>query len=231
MVTQVAERMDAPIRERIDTTIRVLIVDDHVILRQGIHVMLDEEEDFEVVGEAESEKAALALALESKPDIVLVGMSMGTSSGLDTAKQLLRSAPQTHVVLFAGSNDEKLLFDAIRIGVHGYLQKTLSIDDLRKALRAIQCGERVLGDSEAITQVVIEFHRLAQEQDRLNRGLSLVEIDLLRFASNGYTNKEIGKEVFWSEVQVKRKMQDIYRKLQVTDRAQAVAQAMRHGLI
>ncbi len=231
MVTQVAERIDAPIRERIDAPIRVLIVADHVILRQGIHVMLNEEEDFEVVGEAENEKAALSLAMESKPDIVLVDMSMGTSSGLDTAKQLLRSSPNTHVVLFAGSNDEKLLFDAIRIGVHGYLQKTLSIDDLRKALRAIQCGERVLGDSEAITQVVIEFHRLAQEQDRLNRGLSLVEIDLLRFASNGYTNKEIGKEVFWSEVQVKRKMQDIYRKLQVTDRAQAVAEAMRHGLI
>ena len=231
MVTQVAERINAPIRERIDAPIRVLIVADHVILRQGIHVMLNEEEDFEVVGEAENEKAALALALESKPDIVLVDMSMGTSSGLDTAKQLLRSSPNTHVVLFAGSNDEKLLFDAIRIGVHGYLQKTLSIDDLRRALRAIQCGERVLGDSEAITQVVIEFHRLAQEQDRLNRGLSLVEIDLLRFASNGYTNKEIGKEVFWSEVQVKRKMQDIYRKLQVTDRAQAVAEAMRHGLI
>ena len=231
MVTQVAERINAPIRERIDAPIRVLIVDDHVILRQGIHVMLNEEEDFEVVGEAENEKAALSLAMESKPDIVLVDMSMGTSSGLDTAKQLLRSSPNTHVVLFAGSNDEKLLFDAIRIGVHGYLQKTLSIDDLRKALRAIQCGERVLGDSEAITQVVIEFHRLAQEQDRLNRGLSLVEIDLLRFASNGYTNKEIGKEVFWSEVQVKRKMQDIYRKLQVTDRAQAVAEAMRHGLI
>ncbi len=231
MVTQVAERINAPIRERIDAPIRVLIVADHVILRQGIHVMLNEEEDFEVVGEAENEKAALSLAMESKPDIVLVDMSMGTSSGLDTAKQLLRSSPNTHVVLFAGSNDEKLLFDAIRIGVHGYLQKTLSIDDLRKALRAIQCGERVLGDSEAITQVVIEFHRLAQEQDRLNRGLSLVEIDLLRFASNGYTNKEIGKEVFWSEVQVKRKMQDIYRKLQVTDRAQAVAEAMRHGLI
>jgi len=231
MVTQVAERIDAPIRERIDAPICVLIVADHVILRQGIHVMLNEEEDFEVVGEAENEKAALSLAMESKPDIVLVDMSMGTSSGLDTAKQLLRSSPNTHVVLFAGSNDEKLLFDAIRIGVHGYLQKTLSIDDLRKALRAIQCGERVLGDSEAITQVVIEFHRLAQEQDRLNRGLSLVEIDLLRFASNGYTNKEIGKEVFWSEVQVKRKMQDIYRKLQVTDRAQAVAEAMRHGLI
>ena len=223
MGVQIAEQKDAPIR--------ILIVDDHVILRQGIHLMLNEEEDFEVVGEAENEKAALSLALESKPDIVLVDMSLETSNGLDTAKQLLRCAPDTRIVLFAGSNNEKLLFDAIRIGVHGYLQKTLSIDDLRRALRAIQCGEQVLGESQAITQVVIEFHRLAQQQDRLNRGLSLVEIDLLRFASNGYTNKEIGQEVFWSEVQVKRKMQDIYRKLQVTDRAQAVAEAMRHGLI
>jgi DNA-binding NarL/FixJ family response regulator len=231
MVTQIVEQIDTPVRVQKDVPIRILIVDDHVILRQGIHVMLNDEEDFEVVGEAEDEKAALSLAMESKPDIVLVNMSLESSNGLDTAKQLLRCSPDIRIVLFAGSNDEKLLFDAIRIGVHGYLQKTLSIDDLRRALHAIQCGERVLGESVAVTQVVIEFHRLAQEQDRLNRGLSLIEIDLLRFASNGYTNKEIGKEVFWSEVQVKRKMQDIYRKLQVTDRAQAVAEAMRHGLI
>jgi DNA-binding NarL/FixJ family response regulator len=231
MVTQIAEKIDTPTRGQIDTPIRVLLVDDHVILRQGIQVMLNEEKDFEVVGEAANEKAALSLALETRPDIVLVDMSLEASSGLDTAKQLLRCSPDTRIVLFAGSNDEQLLFDAIRIGVHGYLQKTLSIDDLRRALRAIQCGERVLGESQAVTQVVIEFHRLAKEQNRLNRGLSNVEIELLRLASHGYTNKEIGKEVFWSEVQVKRKMQDIYRKLEVTDRAQAVAEAMRNGLI
>jgi DNA-binding NarL/FixJ family response regulator len=223
VVTQIEEQKEVPIR--------VLIVDDHVILRQGIQVMLNEEEDFEIVGEAENEKAALSIAVESKPDIVLVDMSLETSNGLDTAKQLLRCSPNTRIVLFAGSNDEKLLFEAIRIGVHGYLQKTLSIDDLRRALRAIQCGERVLGESQAVTQVVIEFHRLANEQERLNRGLSMVEIELLRLASNGYTNKAIGKELYWSEVQVKRKMQDIYRKLEVNDRAQAVAEAMRHGLI
>ncbi len=223
MVTQIEEQKEVPIR--------VLIVDDHVILRQGIQVMLNGEEDFEIIGEAENEKAALSLAVESKPDIVLVDMSLETSNGLDTAKQLLRCSPNTRIVLFAGSNDEKLLFEAIRIGVHGYLQKTLSIEDLRRALRAIQCGERVLGESQAVTQVVIEFHRLANEQERLNRGLSMVEIELLRLASNGYTNKAIGKELYWSEVQVKRKMQDIYRKLEVNDRAQAVAEAMRHGLI
>src|SRR2546430_17335824 len=211
--------------------IRILVVADHVILRQGIHVMLNKEEDFEVVGEAEDSRTALMLTTQLNPDIVLVDITLEIASGLDIAQQLLRRSPNTRIVLFAGSNDEKLLFEALRIGVHGYLQKTLSIDDLRRALRAVQCGERVLGESQAVTQVAIEFHRLTREQNRLNRGIGTMEIKLLGFASKGYTNKEIGKQLFWSEIQVKRKMQEIYRKLQVTDRAQAVAEAMRQGLI
>jgi len=214
-----------------NTPIRVLLVDDHVILRQGIRVMLNKEGDFEVVGETENERTALLLTVELKPDIVLLDIFLGTVSGLDIAKQLLRRCPETRIVLFADSKDENLLLDALRIGVHGYLQKTLSIDDLRKALRAVQCGERVLGESQAVTQVVMEFHRLTKEQNRLFRGLSMTEIELVRLAANGCTNKEIGKQLFWSEVQVKRKMQDIYRKLQVSDRAQAVAESMRQGLI
>ena len=211
--------------------IRVLVVDDHVLLRQGIRVLLNEEQDFEVVGEAEEEQGALSLTIELQPDIVLVDIALGTCGGLDVAKQLLRTSPETRIVLFAGSNDEQLLFDAVRIGVHGYLQKTLSIEDLRRALRAVKCGERVLGETQAVTQVVIEFHRLANEQNRLNWGLSTADIELVQLAAQGWTNKEIGKHMYWSEVQVKRKMQEVYRKLQVTDRAQAVAQAMRHGLI
>ncbi len=214
-----------------NASIRILIVADHVILRQGIHVMLNEEDGFEVVGEAEDEKAALALTRELKPDIVLVDISLEVTSGLDIAQQLLRSSPDTRIMLIAGSSDEQLLFEALRIGVHGYLHRTLSIDDLRRALRAVQRGERVLGKSHAVTQVVVEFHRLTREQNRLKRGLSTIEIDLIRLASKGCTNKEIGRQLFWSEVQVKRKMQEIYRKLQVTDRAQAVAVAMRQGLI
>ncbi len=211
--------------------IRVFVVGDHVLLRQGIRVLLNEGQDFEVVGEADNEKVAVSLTTELKPDIVLVDIALGTSGGLDVAKQLLRTSPETRIVLFAGSNDEQLLFDAVRIGVHGYLQKTLSIEDLRRALRAVKCGERVLGETQAVTQVVIEFHRLANEQNRLNWGLSTADIELVQLAAQGWTNKEIGKHMYWSEVQVKRKMQEVYRKLQVIDRAQAVAQAIRHGLI
>ncbi len=224
MQTQIAAPKAAP-------PIRVLVVDDHVILRQGIRVLLNEGHDFEIIGEAEDEQGALSLTTELKPDIVLVDTGLGTSGGLDIAKQLLRSSPETRIVLFAGSNDEQLLFDAVRIGVHGYLQKTVSIEDLRRALRAVKCGERVLGETQAVTQVVIEFHRLANEQNRLQWGFSTIDIELVQLAAQGWTNKEIGKHMYWSEVQVKRKMQEVYRKLQVTDRAHAVAQAMRHGLI
>ncbi len=214
--------MEIQIPVRKNTPIRVLIVDDHAILRQGIRMMLNEEDEFEVVGEAENEKAALLLSMELKPNIVLLNILLGTANGLFVAKQLLRSCPDTRIVLFSGSNDENLLFDALRIGVHGYLQKSLSIDDLRRALRSVQLGERVLGESRAITQVATEFHRLANEQNRLGLGLSTREIEVVRLASEGCTNREIGKQLFWSEVQVKRKMQDIYRKLQVADRAPAV---------
>lgn len=223
--------MESQVVEQGNAQIRVLVVDDHVLLRQGIREMLNKENGLEVIAEAEDEKVALSLNAKLKPDIVLVNVALDHFSGMNMAKQLLRSSPDTRVVLFAGSNDEKLLFEAVRIGVHGYLQKTLSIDDLRRALRAVYCGERVLGESNAVTQMVIEFHRLANEQNRLNWGLSSTEVECVKLAAQGWTNKEIGHQLFWSEVQVKRKMQDIYRKLQVTDRAQAVAEAMRHGLI
>lgn len=223
METQTAAQKDSPIR--------ILIVDDHVVLRQGISFMLNEEDDFEVVGEAGDGKAALIHALELQPDIILLDIFLGTSNGLDIAKQLLRSLPDTRIVLFSGFEDENLLLDAVRIGVHGYLQKKISIDDLASALRAVHKGERVLGDSHAITQVLEEFHQLTKAHNRLRYKLNTTEIELVRLASEGCTNREIGSRLYWSEVQVKRKMQEIYRKLDVADRAQAVAEAMRHGLI
>ncbi len=200
-------------------------------MREGLSLMLNEEDDFEVVGDVGDGKAALALCLDLHPEIVLLDIFLGTTNGLDVAKQLLRSCPETRIVLFSGFEDEDLLLDAIRIGVHGYLQKKLSIAELQSALRAVHKGERVLGDPQSVTLVLEEFHQMTKVHKRLQYKLNTTEIEMVRLASEGYTNKEIGTQVYWSEVQVKRKMQDIYRKLEVTDRAQAVAAAMRHGLI
>ena len=224
--TQMSEQTNSA-----EARIRILLVDDHEVLREGLCMILAEEDDFKVIGEAGSGKAALNLAMELQPDIVLLDIFLGTSNGLDIAKQLQRSCPNTHVVMFTGFDDEDLLFDAIRIGVHGYLQKTMPVHDLISALRAVQQGERVIGDPHAVTQVLNEFNRLTKTQNRLRSGLNTLEIEIVRLAAEGCSNKEIASRKFWSEITVKRKMQDIYRKLQVTDRAQAVAEVMRKGLI
>src|SRR5258708_32612008 len=172
-------------------------------------MMLNEEDEFEVGGEAENEKAALLLSMELKPNIVLLNILLGTANGLFVAKQLLRSCPDARIVLFSGSNDENLLFDALRIGVYGYLQKSLSIDDLRRALRSVQPGERVLAESRAITQVATEFHRLANEQNRRGLVLGSRYIEDVALSSEGCTNREIGKQLFWSKLHLNRNMQDI----------------------
>lgn len=219
------------VSEQAKKRIRVLVVDDHEIVRKGLCTLLNEQEDFEVVGQAASGNIAITLAIQLQPDIVLLDIFLGALNGLDIAQQLLRGCPRTRIVVLTGFTDEGHLFRAMRLGVHGYLQKALPINDLLASLRAVQNGERVIGEPRAITQVLSEFERLTKEQERVRSGLTDLEIELLRLAADGCSNKEIAARHFWSEVTVKRKMQDTYRKLQVTDRAQAVAEAMRMGLI
>lgn len=211
--------------------IRILVVDDHEIVRKGLCTMLDEEDDFEVVGQASTGSTAISFAMQLQPDIVLLDIFLGSSNGLDIAQQLQRGCPKTRVVILTGFTDDGHLFRAMRLGVYGYLQKALSINDLVAALRSVYQGDRVIGEPRAITQVLSEFERLTKEQERIRSGLTDLEIELIRLAAEGCSNKEIASRQFWSEVTVKRKMQDIYRKLQVSDRAQAVAEAMRMGVI
>jgi DNA-binding NarL/FixJ family response regulator len=226
---RVESKMQVP--EKSKKRIRVLVVDDHEIVRKGLCALLNEQDDFEVVGQAASGNVAIPLAMQLQPDIVLLDVFLGASNGLDIAQQLQRGCPKARIVVLTGFTDEGHLFRAMRIGVHGYLQKALPINELLASLRAVQNGERVIGEPREITQVLSEFERVTKEQVRVRSGLTDLEIELLRLAAEGCSNKEIASRQFWSEVTVKRKMQDIYRKLQVTDRAQAVAEAMRMGLI
>jgi DNA-binding NarL/FixJ family response regulator len=211
--------------------IRVLVVDDHELIRRGLSAVLGEQEDFQVVGQAGTGNMAVMLAKQLQPDIVLLDIFLGNANGLDVAQQLLRACPDIRVVIVTGYTADDHLLRAMRLGVHGYLQKALPTDELLAALRSVHRGERVIGEPRAITRVLGEYERLTREQERARSGLNDIEIELVRLAAEGCSNKEIAARQFWSEVTVKRKMQDIYRKLQVTDRAQAVAEAMRMGLI
>ena len=218
-------------KQLVQTTIRILIVDDHEIVRKGLCVMLHEDEGFEVVGQTGSGNLAVTLAMQLQPDIVLLDIVLGSLNGLDIAQQLQRACPDTRIVLFTGHKVDDHLIRAMRIGVHGYLQKAMPVSELLNALHAVYRGERVISESRDITLVLREYEKLTKEQERVRFGLSDLEIELLRLVAKGCSNKEIATRQFWSEVTVKRKMQDIYRKLQVTDRAQAAADAVRMGLI
>ena len=211
--------------------IRVLVVDDHELIRRGVSAVLNEQEDFQVVGQTGSGNAAVVLAKQEQPDIVLLDIFLGNANGLDVAQQLQRACPDTRIVIVTGYTDESHLLRAMRIGVHGYLPKALPSEEMLAALRSVYQGERVIGETRAITRVLHDYERLTKEQERVRSGLTDLEIELVRLAAEGCSNKEIAARQFWSEVTVKRKMQDVYRKLQVTDRAQAVAEAMRMGLI
>lgn len=224
-------REAAPKTKRSARRIRVLVADDQAIVRKGLYALLSEEDDFEATGQADTGNTTVVLTKQLQPDIVLLDIVLGTASGLDIAQQLLRACPSTRIVIFTGVTNKERLFQAMRIGVHGYLQKTIQLDELLAALRAIYQGERIISEPRDVTQVLNEFSRLTKEQERMRSGLTDLEIELIRLAAEGCSNKEIAARQFWSEVTVKRKMQDIYRKLQVTDRAQAVAEAMRMGLI
>jgi DNA-binding NarL/FixJ family response regulator len=211
--------------------IRVLVVDDHEVVRKGIGALLCEKEDFELAGQAATSRTALLLTQQLQPDIVLLDIFLGETNGLDIAQQLMRASPETRIVAFTGSRDDEQLLRAMRLGVHGYVQKAQPLDELVAVLRAVAKGERVITEAHSVTRILDEFSRLTREQERMRSGLTDLEIELIGLAAEGCSNKEIAARQFWSEVTVKRKMQDIYRKLHVTDRAQAVAEAMRMGLI
>jgi two-component system response regulator DevR len=211
--------------------IRVLVVDDHEVVRKGIGSLLCEKEDFELAGQAATSRSALLMTQQLQPDIVLLDVFLGETNGLDIAQQLMRASPETRIVAFTGSKDDEPLLRAMRLGVHGYVQKAQPLDDLITVLRAVAKGERVITEPRSVTKILNEFSRLTKEQERMRSGLTDLEIELIGLAAEGCSNKEIAARQFWSEVTVKRKMQDIYRKLHVTDRAQAVAEAMRMGLI
>lgn len=210
---------------------RIFAIDDHSIFREGLQAICGSQEDFEVVGHAEDGAQALALLRHYQPDIVLLDIGLRNMNGLDLVNQLRRVCPNVRIVVLTGHHEREYIMTALRLGVHGFLHKDMSAVDLFTALRDIVKGERVVARPEALTAVLTEFGELMRVRERELSGLTEQEIEILRLAATGLNNKDIGAREFLSEITVKRKMQDIYRKLQVKSRAQAVAEAIRVGLI
>jgi DNA-binding NarL/FixJ family response regulator len=204
--------------------IRILLVDDHPVVRFGLRGMLDAEPDLTVVGEASSGEEGLAATLAERPDIVLMDLRMPGGDGVSATERILAAAPATRVLVLTTYESDRDILRAIEAGAGGYLLKDASPAELADAVRAAARGETVLSPSVASTLV-------RQVRAPARPALSARETEVLRLVGRGLTNGDIGQQLFISEATVKTHLLRIFNKLGVDDRTAAVTTAMRHGLI
>ena len=201
--------------------IRILLADDHPSLRVGLASILNNQPDFEVVAQAASGREAVEKAVATKPDVMFVDLRMPDGDGIDTIKKIRERAPDTQVLVFTTYDDEEDIFHALEVGARGYLIKDTTSEEIIEAVRKIHGGERYLPPAIA--------SRLA---DRVIRPeLTPRELDVLRLVHRGRTNKEIASAMFVSEDTVKSHVKSLFLKLEVHGRAEAVATALKRGLL
>ncbi len=209
---------------------RVMVVDDHQVVREGVISMLRAASEIEVVGQAANAPEAIRKAQQLKPDVVLLDIRLPGTSGWEACRTLRSILPDTRVIMLTSFQDEDYLFKALRAGARGYLLKTASHEEIVEAIRAVDKGKRLLSPP-MVDKLVSQFSEMAREIERRDTGMDEEEVEILRLLSQGATNTEIARTTHWSEVSVKRKLQTIFDKLGVQDRTSAAVEAMRRGLI
>ena len=213
--------------------IRVVLVDDHALFRRGLELVLAEETDIEIVGQAADGDDAVRMVRDLTPDVVLMDVRMPRMSGIDAARVIRDSVPGTKVVMLSVSDDEADLFAAVRAGAAGYLLKEVSIDEVAGAVRAVAGGHALVSPSMA-AKLFAEFTALSERAEERPRGgaprLTDRELQVLRLVAKGMSNREIATELFISENTVKNHVRNMLEKLGMHSRMEAVIYAMRENL-
>jgi len=208
--------------------IRVLIADDHAVVRQGLRTFLEIQDEIAVVGEAVDGEAAVAEAQRLKPDIVLMDLVMPRIGGEEAIRRIAAVSPSTRVVVLTSFADDEKLFPAVRAGAAGYLLKDVQPRELVGAIRAANAGETILHPTVAARL----FEEVAGRPDSAPRtALTERELEVLALIARGMANKLIARELGVAERTVKTHVSNILGKLGVTDRTQAALWAVREGLV
>jgi len=210
--------------------LKILLVDDHEVVRLGIKALLSNYPGFEVVAEASSADEAVSEAKKYKPDVVIMDIRLPGKSGIEATREIVDTLPETKVIILTSFAEDDLLFDAINAGAYGYILKQIGSDDLINALEAIGRGEALL--DPALTQKV--FRRVREDSrkaiDEAFASVSDQEIRILTLISKGKTNKEIAAEIFLSEKTVRNYVSSILSKLSLKTRSEAAAYAVKHNV-
>jgi DNA-binding NarL/FixJ family response regulator len=215
-----------------DECIRVLICDDHALLRRGLVMVLEEQDDIEVVAEAANGVEAVELALALTPDVILMDVRMPEADGLTATRTILEAIPTANVIMLTVSDDEDDLFEAMKLGAAGYLLKEISIDEVSQAVRDVSHGQRLVTPSLA-TRLITEFDGLGRRPGRRTEPPRLTprEVEVLRHVAEGASNRVIAGRLGIAENTVKNHVRNILEKLRLHSRAEAVVYALREQLL
>jgi DNA-binding NarL/FixJ family response regulator len=208
--------------------LRVMLVDDHEIVRDGIRAMLDAEDDIVVTSEAGSVRDAVDEAARTRPDVIVMDVRLSDGSGIEATREIRAARPETKVLMLTSFADDEALFSSIMAGASGYVLKQVKSGDLLRAIRAVGAGDSLLDPS--VTSAVLDRLRKGKhlmKDEKLAR-LSPQEERILQLIAEGWTNRQIGDELHLAEKTVKNYVSSILSKLEVARRAEAAAYLARH---
>lgn len=214
--------------------IKVLIVDDHRVVREGLSAILQSKDTIQVLGEAQDGQEAVEKARSLLPDVILMDVSMPKMTGVEATRIIKREFPHIGIIALTMYEEQQYIFDLVRGGATGYLLKDSDSDQIVKAIQSVYRGESLIHPAVA-SKILAEFSLLAQKKGKksgwVEHDLTEREITVLRLVADGKTNKEIANSLDLSEKTVKNHVRNIFHKLQVYDRTQAAILAIRKGLI
>jgi DNA-binding NarL/FixJ family response regulator len=207
-----------------------MLVEDHVLVRQGTRELLEREEDLEVVAEAGDGEEATRLAAEHRPDVILMDIAIPKFNGLEATQRIKTVSPELAVLVLSAYDDDEYVFAFLEAGAAGYLLKDVSASDLIKAIRAVYAGDSVL--HPAVTRKVIDYfagQRAEAQKASVPVPLTDRELEVLRLAASGLTNRKIGRTLSISARTVQVHLSNVFGKLGVGSRTEAVLYAVREG--
>lgn len=209
---------------------RILLVDDHEVVRLGLKALLERNSNFEVVGEAGNAREAIELVDSLAPDVIVLDIRLPGGSGIEACQEITTKHPEAKVIMLTSYAEDEMLFSAIRAGAAGYVLKQIGGEDLVRAIQAVGRGEALL--DPAVTQRIFQEVRKAAREEEASAfsALTQQEKHVLLLVSEGKTNREIAKALFLGEGTVRNYVSSILSKLGVSNRAEAAAYAVEHNL-
>jgi DNA-binding NarL/FixJ family response regulator len=212
--------------------IRVMLVDDQRLMRDGLRTLLELEPDLKVVGEASNGQEAVQIYAELQPSVVLMDIRMPVMTGVEATARLCQDWPEANIIILTTFDDDEYIFEGLRAGAKGYLLKDVSGDELATAVRAVAGGSALLGSAVA-QRVLAQFAEfgLAKPAASLPEPLSDRELEILQLIAEGLSNPEIAARLFLAEGTVKNYVSNILQKTDTRDRTQAVLKAQSLGLL